>query len=166
MEPSGPSKKAIISLVVVVLLVVVATAVVAASGNKNTAADGAQTASTTQPSPSSDTSTTSSTNASSGATSFKDGTYSATGTYNSPGGPQSIGVKITLSGGVVTDSSVTEQPNDNDAQQYQDQFVSAYRSQVVGKKITDINLSRVAGSSLTSIGFNSAIADIEKQAQV
>jgi hypothetical protein len=36
---------------------------------------------------------------------------------------------------------------------------------VVGKKLDDIKVSKVAGSSLTSGGFNQAVADIKTQAQ-
>ena len=160
MEPSGPNKKAIIAIIVVVLLVIVATGVVIAADNKNTSQ-------TTATAPSVSASPSSSASASgSSSTSFKDGTYTATGSYDSPGGKESIDVKLTLSGGVITSSSLTKHPNDSEAAMYQSQFESGYQSKVIGKKITDVNLSRVAGSSLTSIGFNSAIADIEKQARV
>ncbi|MDB5183544.1 MAG: hypothetical protein JWO07_225 [Candidatus Saccharibacteria bacterium] len=161
-ESSGPNKKAIIGLVVIVLLVIAATGVVIATGNNNSTKASDTTVASTSPSPSSSTSAAAS---SSSTSSFKDGTYNATGSYDSPGGKQSVDVKVTLAGGTVTDVSLVGHPNDSNAQMYQSQFESAYKTQVVGKKITDINLSRVAGSSLTSIGFNNAISDIEKQAQ-
>lgn len=164
MEQSKSTNKALIGIIVVVLLVAAATAVIVLSSNKPAADDSALTA-TDLPT---DAPTTAPTNdvASSPAGTFKDGTYSAKGTYTSPGGQQSIDVKVTLAnGGTVSDVSVSPHANDREAEEYQNQFVSGYKSKVVGKKISEIRLSRVAGSSLTSIGFNDAINDIEKQAQ-
>lgn len=164
-ESSGPNKKAIIGIIVIVLLVIAATgAVIASNGNNKAAVSDTVTTASTSPrtstSPAVDTPATSTTTSSS----FKDGSYTATGTYDSPGGPQSIDVKVTLAGGVVTDSSVTQHPTDDEASDYQSRFVSGYKSQVVGKKITEINLTRVAGSSLTPIGFNSALDKIKSEA--
>jgi uncharacterized protein with FMN-binding domain len=163
-ESSGPNKKAIIGLVIIVLLVIASTGAVIASSN-NSSPKTSDSVSTASISPSTSTSpSASSTATSSSASSFKDGSYTATGTYDSPGGPQSIDVKVTLAGGVITDTSVTQHPTDDEASGYQSQFVSGYKSQVVGKKITDVNLSRVAGSSLTPIGFNSALDSIKSEA--
>ena len=98
-------------------------------------------------------------------TSLKDGTYQATGSYTSPGGNESITVSVTLKDGVVTETTATSGSNDPTAKQYQAEFIAGYKDQVVGKKISSIKLSRVSGSSLTSQGFNSAIQDIQRQAQ-
>ena len=160
-QPKTPNK-AIIGLVVIVLLVAAATAVIVISNSGNKQATDSTTTSSTDStassaSPSASTSTSS-------TTSFKDGSYSATGSYQTPGGQESIGVKVTLAGGMITDATVTQNASGGEAEEYQSKFVSGYKSQVVGKKISDVNLSRVAGSSLTPIGFNDAIADIEKQA--
>ena len=45
-------------------------------------------------------------------------------------------------------------------------FASGFKALVVGKKITDVNLDKVSGSSLTSGGWNEAITKIEAQAKV
>jgi uncharacterized protein with FMN-binding domain len=166
LESSGPSRKAIISLVVVVLLVIAATGtVIATNGNKDsTNSTVASTSPSTQVSDS-PTPSTSATSTSSSASSFKDGTYSAAGSYNSPGGTESIDVSVTLANGTITATSLTKHPNDGDAEEYQTQFEQNYKTLVVGKKITDVNLSRVAGSSLTSNGFNSAIDQIKQKAE-
>ena len=153
MESSGPSRKAIIGLVVIVLLVIAATGVVIAMSDKSDPTSDAADASISP-------STTSSSSAS-----YKDGSYSATGKYDSPGGEESIDVSVTLSGGTITSVSATPHANVSEAKEYQNQFISSYKSKVVGKKINDVNLSRVAGSSLTSIGFNSAIDKIKSEAQ-
>ena len=157
MESSGPNKKAIIGLVVVVLLVIAATGVVIATSNKGPKT----TTVATSTSPASSGSGT----PSSSSTAYKDGSYSATGKYDSPGGEESIDVNVTLSGGTITTVSVTPHANVDEASDYQSQFVSGYKSQVVGKKISDVSLSRVAGSSLTSIGFNDAIDQIKSDAK-
>ncbi len=97
--------------------------------------------------------------------SYKDGTYTASADYQSPGGSESIKVTITLDDGVVTDSTVVGDPSDSEAKEYQDMFISGYKNQVVGKSIDSVSLSRVSGSSLTSIGFNSALDAIKQQAE-
>ncbi len=163
METSKTPNKAIIALIVVVLLVAAATVVIVLSSNKSTT-DSASTSETATDLPTN----ASSTDEGAGGTGsgvFKDGTYSSTGSYQTPGGQESIGVKITLTDGVISDASVTQQGHTGEAKQFQSQFVSGYKSQVIGKKVTEVDLNRVAGSSLTPNGFNSALDDIEKQAR-
>ena len=97
--------------------------------------------------------------------SYKDGTYSATGNYFSPGGNESIAVQLTLNGDVITDVSATTQASRPDSVRYQSIFVANYKPLVVGKKIDDVVLSKVSGSSLTSRGFNDALTQIKAQAK-
>lgn len=97
-------------------------------------------------------------------TSYRDGTYSASGSYRTPGTYETINVSLTLKDGVVTDSSVQQTPQDPQAVAYQADFKNNYRPLVVGKKLGDIRLSRVSGSSLTSGGFNTALDSIKSQA--
>jgi hypothetical protein len=96
---------------------------------------------------------------------YKDGTYSSVGTYMAPSGQESIGVSMTLAGDVVKDVSVTSNATNSDSKKYQQKFISGYKTMVVGKKISDISLSKVSGSSLTPNGFNDAIAKIAVQAK-
>ncbi len=96
---------------------------------------------------------------------YKDGTYSAVGTYTAPSGQESIGVSVTLAGDVVKDVTVTGNATKEDSKKYQAKFISGYKALVVGKKISDVSLSKVSGSSLTPNGFNDAIAKIEAQAK-
>ncbi|MDB5204354.1 MAG: hypothetical protein JWP09_382 [Candidatus Taylorbacteria bacterium] len=96
---------------------------------------------------------------------YKDGTYSATGSYRSPGGADTLGVTLTLSNDVVTDVTVAKGAGDNTSSRFQDKFISGYKALVVGKNIADIKLSKVSGSSLTPIGFNDAVAQIQAQAK-
>ncbi|MDQ6658228.1 MAG: hypothetical protein M3Z00_08400 [Actinomycetota bacterium] len=95
---------------------------------------------------------------------FKDGQYSATGTYNSPGGIQHLGVTITVAADTVTAAKLDLLGDAGVAHSYQTLFASGYSAQVIGKKITSIKLGAVAGSSLTGIGFNMALQQIESQA--
>lgn len=94
------------------------------------------------------------------ASALKDGTYTEDGSYNSPGGEESITVKLTLAGGVVEDLDVTSNATNPNSKKYQGEFVDGINDIVVGKSISDLNVSKVAGSSLTSGGFNDAIDKI------
>lgn len=156
MESSNSQNKAIIGIIVVALLVAAATAVIILNTNKP-ATDSSAPVASTSPSASPGSATTDST--------YKDGTYTAEGNYQTPGGRESIGVTVTLSNGTITDASVDQQGSTGEAEEYQSKFASGFKSQVVGKKITDASLTRVAGSSLTPNGFNDAIATIETQAK-
>ena len=158
MESSNSPNKAIIGIIVVALLVAAATAVIVLSAN-NAAQENTSTSSTTSVSPSASPSTGSENSA------FKDGTYTAQGNYQTPGGQESIGVTVTLSGSTITDASVEQQGKTGEAEEFQSDFASGFKAVVVGKKIDEVSLSRVAGSSLTPNGFNDAISDIQNQAK-
>lgn len=160
MESSKSPNKAIIAIIVIVLLVAAATAAIVVT-NKPAEDNVANTSDLPA-----QTSAPSDTVVAADDVAFKDGTYRSTGEYQTPGGMEKIGVEVTLADGVVIDAKVTEQGKTGEAQEYQGRFVSGFKSQVVGKKISDIELDRVSGSSLTSSGFNAAIDDIEKRAQV
>lgn len=101
---------------------------------------------------------------SAGAGSYADGDYTAEGTYQSPGGTETITVDLTLAHNTVTAVTVTGVPSGPDATHYQGQFESGIAAEVVGKSLDEVSVSRVAGSSLTSTGFNAAIDDIKSQA--
>jgi uncharacterized protein with FMN-binding domain len=97
---------------------------------------------------------------------YKDGTYSATGSYLTPGGTEKIDVSVTLKNDVVTSANVTPRPISSTARVFQANFAQGFKPLVVGKKISDIQLSQVSGSSLTSAGFNDALVQIETHAKV
>lgn len=96
--------------------------------------------------------------------SYTDGTYTEDGDYTSPGGPQSVTVKLTLAGDKVTAVTVSGHATDPTAKSYQAQFVDGISAAIVGKDIDTLNVSRVAGSSLTSGGFNAALKAIKADA--
>ena len=96
--------------------------------------------------------------------SYTDGTYTAEGSYSTPESVETITVTLTLADGVVSDVEVVGEPTRAESQQYQGQFIGGIADEVVGKSLDDISVSRVAGSSLTSGGFNQAVEDIKAQA--
>lgn len=107
---------------------------------------------------------TTSTPANAAASAYKDGNYSADGTYTSPNGQEKIGVELTLSAGTVTELKLTSYPSNPNTKRFQGEFISGVDPQVIGKNIDSLNVSKVSGSSLTSGGFNDAIAQIKKEA--
>jgi uncharacterized protein with FMN-binding domain len=109
-------------------------------------------------------SSTSSSLASSGSV-YQDGTYSADGTYVSPNGTETVGVELTLSSGSVTAVNITQHPSNPNTRKFQGEFASGIAAQIVGKSIDELNVSKVAGSSLTSGGFNQAVEKIKSEAQ-
>lgn len=162
MDARKTPNKLIVGVVVVILLVAAAAAVIAINDNGQTSStsdSGTAQTSTTE------TSGAGTNNATNTSGNYKDGTYSATGNYRTPGGQESIEVKLTLADGVITDASVTQNASGGEAEEYQSMFVSGYKSEVVGKKIDEVNVSRVAGSSLTPSGFNAALDEIKSDAK-
>lgn len=158
--PKTPNKS-IIAIIVIVLLVAAAGAVVAMNNKETTTTSGNDTSQIS----SNNTTASGENNATASTGNYKDGTYNATGSYRTPGGQESIEVKITLSGGVISDASVTQNATGGEAEEYQSKFTASYKSEVVGKKIDEVSLSRVAGSSLTPLGFNTALDTIKSEAQ-
>lgn len=96
--------------------------------------------------------------------SYRDGTYSADGNYVSPNGTETVGVTLTLAGGAVSDVQITQHPSNPNTKKFQGEFASGIQSQVVGKSLNEIKVSKVAGSSLTSGGFNQAVDKIKSEA--
>ena len=99
-----------------------------------------------------------------GGGAYADGTYTAEGSYSTPESVESISVTVTLENDVVTDVEVNGDPQKRESVQYQGQFIGGIADVVVGEDIDDISVSRVAGSSLTSAGFNQAIEAIKAEA--
>lgn len=127
-----------------------------------TQSTGASTAPATSSAPMASTGASSSSAAASG---YKDGTYSADGNYVSPNGTETVGVELTLSGGTVSDVNITQHPSNPNTRKFQGEFAGGIKAQIVGKKLDELNVSKVAGSSLTSGGFNEAVEKIKAEAQ-
>ncbi|HEX4059210.1 MAG TPA: hypothetical protein VHX87_12960 [Galbitalea sp.] len=111
------------------------------------------------------TSSTSATGTSDVSSTYKDGTYSADGSYSSPDGQEEIAVTLTVKSNTVTAVSVTSVSANGEGRQYQAIFESGISSVVVGRELATLSVSNVAGSSLTSQGFNAALATIRADAK-
>ena len=94
---------------------------------------------------------------------YADGVYTTTGQYG--GLPSSITVTVTLVDDVVTAVSVTPNATDPTSLEFQRRFAAAIPAVVVGKRIDEARVSRLAGSSATPDGFNAAIQRIKEQAR-
>lgn len=162
------SKKKLVGLVVIVLLAIAAggTAVYlngqqnepADSGNVSTPAD------TTSNTPTPPADTGEETAAVARVAEYKDGVYSADGRYRTPGGTETIAVTVTLSGDVITDVAV-EMDGRGDSKHYQSLFKQGIGALTEGKDVDEVKVSRVSGSSLTSVGFNAALETIKNDAR-
>lgn len=155
--------KILIGIIIVVILAGVTAGIVLFTRQQEAGAPSTDTPKTNT-APSTSNSTSSSTSQS--TSSYKNGSYQAVGNYQTPGGSEKITVKVTLgNNGVIESVDLDRDPTTREAEEYQSKFVSGYKTQVVGKKIDDVRLSRVAGSSLTSGGFNQALESIKEEAR-
>ena len=100
-----------------------------------------------------------------GSASFKDGTYTEPGTYTSPGGTEHISVTLTLAKDIITAIKVTTVQADPTATGYEHMFEGGISAATVGKDIRTLNIGVIAGSSLTSMGFNQALSAIKADAK-
>ncbi|GAA1850814.1 hypothetical protein ACFQZV_06880 [Microbacterium koreense] len=98
------------------------------------------------------------------AESYADGTYTADGSYATPESVETISVTLTLADGVVTEVAVEGDPQLPESESFQSAFIGGISDEVVGAPIDELSVSRVAGSSLTSGGFNEAIEAIKADA--
>jgi uncharacterized protein with FMN-binding domain len=133
-------------------------------GTTTDAAAPAGTAPAATSAPTSSATTDGSTSSSTSGT-YKDGTYEATGQYATPESVETVDVTLTLAGDTITDVTVTGDPQAAESKEYQSKFIGGIKSEVVGKKLDEISVSKVAGSSLTSGGFNKAVDTIKTEAK-
>ena len=95
----------------------------------------------------------------------KNGTYKTETTNRTPTfSTYKMDVSLTLANNIVTAATVAYSQGaekDPNAKRFED----AYKSEVIGKDINTINLSRVGGASLTSNAFNQALAAIRTQSK-
>lgn len=98
------------------------------------------------------------------ASTYADGTYTAEGSYATPESVETIVVTVTLQDDIITSVDVSGDPQKRESEEYQGRFIGGIADVVVGQDIDQISVSRVAGSSLTSGGFNQAIDTIKSEA--
>ncbi|MBP7057015.1 FMN-binding protein [Candidatus Gracilibacteria bacterium] len=146
-----------------VVLVVVAGGITAYSMLNKAAV--APTVATTTPTATTPAVITPSTPAQAVVSSYKNGVYDMVGQYTSPGGPEQIDVKLTLTNNIITDATVGAKATLPISQRFQGMFIEGFKEYVVGKNIDEVNLGITSGSSLTPKGFNDALAKIKAQAK-
>lgn len=98
------------------------------------------------------------------ASNYSSGTYSESITYDSPGGPDNMTVELTISDNKVTAVNIVEDAGNPKSATYQADFSAAIGGEIIGKEVNDINISTIAGASLTTDAFNEALAEIKAQA--
>jgi uncharacterized protein with FMN-binding domain len=98
-------------------------------------------------------------------TAYVNGNYASNGSYTSPGGTETLNVSLTVANDIVTALKVTSVKVDATAAQYESRFEAGVNAVAVGKSMASLNVGAVGGSSLTSIGFNRALATIKAQAK-
>jgi uncharacterized protein with FMN-binding domain len=99
------------------------------------------------------------------AATYKDGDYDAEGSYTNPGGESKVEVELTLADNKITEVTVTPKAENGTSKQFQSKFAGGISGEVVGKSLDELDVSKVAGSSLTSTGFNAAIDEIKADAK-
>jgi flagellar basal body-associated protein FliL len=95
---------------------------------------------------------------------YKDGTYTVDGAYTSPAGAETIGITLTLKKNIITSATAKMEAKNPKSIKFQNDFIKNFKPMVVGKNISDLQLGKVSGSSLTPIGFNDALSKIEAKA--
>lgn len=97
-------------------------------------------------------------------TGYKNGIYTTNTTYINPARDiYALAVTLTLENDQVTAAHIDYSQGSEDDPNAQ-RFEKAFRSEVVGMYVDDLNLSRVGGASLTTNAFNNALKDIKRQA--
>ena len=167
MEQKPKIHPAFAALIVIVLVGIVTSVVIIVSNSskKDTIDDGIDTSQFETDSHNHSHDTDNATVDSTDVSSYKDGTYSASGSYLSPGGRESVELTVTIKDGVITDTSLKTEASTKESEEHQELFADNYKTLVVGKNINGLSLSRVAGSSLTSNGFNDALDEIRDDAR-
>ncbi|MBP6881420.1 MAG: hypothetical protein KBC35_02235 [Candidatus Pacebacteria bacterium] len=94
---------------------------------------------------------------------YRNGTYSSQISFRTPEGTYSMDVTMTMNNDVITSTDIVF---DSKAARdgYTKRFNTSYQTYVIGKNLDTLNLSRIAGASLTTDAFKKAITEIKTQA--
>lgn len=98
-------------------------------------------------------------------TKYTDGTYTKVGSYESPGGSETVTVTVSVKDEVVQSVNMVKGTDNETSERFQGLFIDGIGTEVIGKKLSDVKVGVVNGSSLTGEGFNKAIAEIQVAAQ-
>jgi len=86
---------------------------------------------------------------------------SATADYQVKRFDESIEVSVKLENSTVTDLTIVHTPVNGSSRFYHSVFDGEIRSQVIGKDIKDIRITKIAGASFTTNAFAQAIGKIQ-----
>lgn len=161
---TGPAGKGKIITTSLILAAIAILYIVVTSMNSTKASTGAHAAPATTSTQTHSTLGNSTASSSSATGSYADGTYTSVITYRTPSSREAMKVTFTIKDGSVTSSSLNQSDGNRESAAYQQGFASTYESYVVGKKLSDIQLSRISGASLTTNAFNEAVANIQSKA--
>jgi uncharacterized protein with FMN-binding domain len=88
--------------------------------------------------------------------------YHALGSYVSPAATEHLDVKVSIKDELIENVEMISDSKSPKSLRFQGLFLEGVKKEMIGKKISDIGeFTRVNGSSLTSGGFNQAIAEIK-----
>ncbi len=93
---------------------------------------------------------------------YTNGDYKAEGLYS--GGKKSIIVNVKLTDDAIEHVEVTPNTTIKMSLGLQKKFAAAIGDEVVGRSIDEVHLDKLAGSSLTTKGFNDALDKIKSEA--
>lgn len=97
---------------------------------------------------------------------YEDGEYTAPGPYIAHGAPNEITVTVTLQDNAVAGVEVVGAAESGNSKRFQEQFAEKIPALVVGVPLDQIELDKVAGSSLTGDGFMEALDQIRDDAKI
>lgn len=81
-------------------------------------------------------------------------------TYDNPGGGDPVRFQLTVENGVITSASSEVMADNPISQKYQTGFKEALAGAVIGKKLSDLQVDRIGGASLTSGAFRTFIKEL------
>jgi hypothetical protein len=84
-------------------------------------------------------------------------------TYDNPGGGDPVRFQLTVENGVITAASSEVLADNPVSQKYQTGFKEALAGAVVGKKLSELQVDRIGGASLTSGAFRTFIKELNDQ---
>ena len=97
---------------------------------------------------------------------YKDGLYQVISTYQVPNGKEhQLFFEVVMRDDLLLGSSVSfGGDTDGTSTKWQTGFLNAYAKEIIGKNISELNLARVGGASLTTGAFNQALAMVKEEA--
>ncbi|MFA7285052.1 MAG: hypothetical protein WC004_04515 [Candidatus Absconditabacterales bacterium] len=91
------------------------------------------------------------------------GTFKFADKYMTPGGEEPMDVTVTIVDGVITAVEAKNVAILPKSVSFQDKFIAGVAGVVVGKNVSDVEITNINGSSLTAQAFNKALNNLELQ---